>query len=68
LAHSREDIYGAAKVACEQAVGEGAFICRAGLIVGPEDPTAVGSLIGQHGLPGETKCLRLERRRIPFGS
>src|ERR1700681_5024110 len=30
---------GAAKVACEQAVGENAFICRAGLIVGPEDPT-----------------------------
>ena len=39
IEHSREDIYGAAKVACEQAVGEGAFICRAGLIVGPEDPT-----------------------------
>jgi len=36
---SDEEIYGAAKVACEQAVGEGAFICRAGLIVGPEDPT-----------------------------
>jgi 2'-hydroxyisoflavone reductase len=34
-----EEIYGAAKVACEQAVGEGAFICRPGLIVGPEDPT-----------------------------
>src|SRR5262245_32496362 len=39
IEHSREDIYGAAKVACEQAVGEGAFICRAGFIVGPEDPT-----------------------------
>jgi 2'-hydroxyisoflavone reductase len=36
---SNAEIYGAAKVACEQAVGEGAFICRAGLIVGPEDPT-----------------------------
>jgi 2'-hydroxyisoflavone reductase len=31
--------YGAAKVACEQAIGVGAFICRPGLIVGPEDPT-----------------------------
>ncbi len=36
---SAEEIYGAAKVACEQAVGESAFICRAGLIAGPEDPT-----------------------------
>jgi nucleoside-diphosphate-sugar epimerase len=36
---STEETYGAAKLACEQAVGEGAFICRAGLIVGPEDPT-----------------------------
>ena len=34
-----EETYGAAKVACEQAVGENAFICRAGLIAGPEDPT-----------------------------
>lgn len=39
IAHSSEEIYGAAKVACEQAIGENAFICRAGLIVGPEDPT-----------------------------
>jgi nucleoside-diphosphate-sugar epimerase len=39
IEHSTEEIYGAAKVACEQAVGENAFICRAGLIVGPEDPT-----------------------------
>ena len=39
IEHSTEEIYGAAKVACEQAVGENAFICRAGLIAGPEDPT-----------------------------
>ncbi len=34
--------YGACKVACEQAVlaaGRPSFICRPGLIVGPEDPT-----------------------------
>jgi 2'-hydroxyisoflavone reductase len=37
--HGSEETYGAAKVACERAVGESAFICRAGLIVGPEDPT-----------------------------
>jgi 2'-hydroxyisoflavone reductase len=37
--HSTEATYGHAKVACEQAVGADAFICRAGLIVGPEDPT-----------------------------
>lgn len=37
--HSTDAIYGAAKVACEQAVGTDAFICRAGLIAGPEDPT-----------------------------
>ena len=36
---STPETYGAAKVACEQAVGEDAFVCRAGLIVGPEDPT-----------------------------
>jgi 2'-hydroxyisoflavone reductase len=36
---SSDETYGAAKVACEQAVGEDAFICRPGLIVGPEDPT-----------------------------
>src|SRR5262249_20718024 len=34
-----EATYGHAKVACEQSVGADAFICRAGLIVGPEDPT-----------------------------
>jgi 2'-hydroxyisoflavone reductase len=39
IERSTEETYGAAKVACEQAVGEGAFVCRAGLIVGPEDPT-----------------------------
>lgn len=37
--HSTEQTYGSAKVACEQAVGTDAFICRAGLIAGPEDPT-----------------------------
>jgi nucleoside-diphosphate-sugar epimerase len=36
---SSDETYGAAKVACEQVVGEDAFICRPGLIVGPEDPT-----------------------------
>jgi len=39
IEHSTEAIYGAAKVGCEQAVGANAFICRAGLIAGPEDPT-----------------------------
>jgi len=39
MKHSTEETYGAAKVACEQAIGEHAFICRAGLIAGPEDPT-----------------------------
>jgi 2'-hydroxyisoflavone reductase len=39
IEHSSEEIYGAAKVACEQMIGDNAFICRAGLIVGPEDPT-----------------------------
>jgi nucleoside-diphosphate-sugar epimerase len=39
IEHSTEETYGAAKVACEQAIGENAFICGAGLIVGPEDPT-----------------------------
>jgi nucleoside-diphosphate-sugar epimerase len=39
IERSTEETYGAAKVACEQAVGTDAFICRAGLIVGPEDPT-----------------------------
>ena len=37
--HATEATYGNAKVACEAAVGTDAFICRAGLIVGPEDPT-----------------------------
>jgi nucleoside-diphosphate-sugar epimerase len=39
IEHGSDESYGAAKVACEQAVGEDAFICRPGLIVGPEDPT-----------------------------
>jgi 2'-hydroxyisoflavone reductase len=39
IEYGSDETYGAAKVACEQAVGENAFICRAGLIVGPEDPT-----------------------------
>jgi 2'-hydroxyisoflavone reductase len=39
IEHSTAETYGAAKVACEQAIGENAFICRPGLIVGPEDPT-----------------------------
>lgn len=32
--------YGECKVACEQALPAGALICRAGLIVGPEDRTS----------------------------
>jgi len=39
IEYSTEETYGSAKVACEQAIGKDAFICRAGLIVGPEDPT-----------------------------
>ena len=39
IEHSTDETYGSAKVACEQAIGESAFICRPGLIVGPEDPT-----------------------------
>src|SRR5205807_3403717 len=39
IEHCTEETYGAAKVACEQAVRENAFVCRAGLIAGPEDPT-----------------------------
>lgn len=39
IEHSTDTIYGAAKVGCKQAVGNDTFICRAGLIVGPEDPT-----------------------------
>ena len=39
IERSTEETYGAAKVACEQAIGANAFICRAGLIAGPEDPT-----------------------------
>lgn len=39
IERSTEETYGSAKVACEQAVGADAFICRAGLIAGPEDPT-----------------------------
>jgi 2'-hydroxyisoflavone reductase len=36
---STDAIYGEAKRACEQALRDDAFICRAGLLVGPEDPT-----------------------------
>jgi nucleoside-diphosphate-sugar epimerase len=39
IEHNTDAIYGAAKVACEQADGSDALICRAGLIAGPEDPT-----------------------------
>jgi len=33
------DAYGPVKVVCERLVGREAFICRPGLVVGPEDPT-----------------------------
>jgi nucleoside-diphosphate-sugar epimerase len=39
LEHSSKGNYGSAKVACERAFGDDAFICRPGLIVGPGDPT-----------------------------
>jgi nucleoside-diphosphate-sugar epimerase len=39
IEHCTEETYGQAKVACEQAVGANAFICRPGLVAGPEDPT-----------------------------
>jgi nucleoside-diphosphate-sugar epimerase len=39
IEYSSDETYGAAKAACEEAVGESAFICRPGLIVGLEDPT-----------------------------
>lgn len=39
VSFSTAETYGAAKVACEHMVGTDSFICRAGLIVGPGDPT-----------------------------
>jgi 2'-hydroxyisoflavone reductase len=68
IEHGSDETFGAAKVACEQAVGENAFICRAGLLVGPEDPIPAASPIGRHGWPGAARCWRLERPMMRFSS
>ena len=62
-----EETYGADKVACEQAVGDDAFICRAGLIVGPEDPTG-RFMYWPARLARGGEVLAPERRTIPSNS
>ncbi|WP_247525037.1 hypothetical protein [Bradyrhizobium sp. 199] len=67
IEHSTDAIYGAAKVACEQAVGADAFICRAGLIAGPEDPTGRFA-IGRRGSRAAARCWRRDRPKTPSSS
>ncbi|MGE7417276.1 reductase [Methylobacterium tarhaniae] len=67
LAPAEDGPYGAAKVACERAFGGSALIGRAGLIVGPGDPT--GRFASwMTGSPGAARCWRRPRPRIRSSS